>query len=351
MKQSFFKYRKIKGKKSGVTLIELIIVIALIGLVLSAAFSMQLFGVKTFKKGEKDSNNQYDVRMAADFITKQLRFASTVKVLNSFPEPKKGYYDIYLKDGKIMYNKNGVESAPIGISNVSDFTLTISEVDKNIIKFKVGKTEDTKYDIESKVSILNIKTTHPYMIEDITSGTRIGIRYTLTEEEISDIEAVEADKSNLEIADINTSIELPKSGPHNTSIKWTSSEPDIISEDGKITRPKTKDVVTILTAKITKGLVSSSKSFTITVKREELSLRVEIESIDKKSFIMHFNKDIKTARYNGTTYNINSNTVKVSVSNPSLNSIDVMITGLDGENKTYRVTYYKNKKYGNWIIE
>jgi prepilin-type N-terminal cleavage/methylation domain-containing protein len=70
-------------KNKGVTLIELLVVLAIIGVVSSLIYSMHLFGIRTFAKGESKSNVQFDARMTLDFITKEVRYASEVQILTN----------------------------------------------------------------------------------------------------------------------------------------------------------------------------------------------------------------------------------------------------------------------------
>ena len=62
---------------------------------------------------------------------------------------------------------------------------------------------------------------------------------------------------------------LPETGDNGTTITWESSDTDIvsISEDGTavVTRPSGDDEVVTLTATITKGSVSHTKTITVTV--------------------------------------------------------------------------------------
>jgi len=67
----------------GVTLIELIIVLAIIGIVINVSFSMNIFGVKSFAKG----SNRYDLNtktnLVSEYITKSIRYAYSVEILSS----------------------------------------------------------------------------------------------------------------------------------------------------------------------------------------------------------------------------------------------------------------------------
>lgn len=59
-------------------------------------------------------------------------------------------------------------------------------------------------------------------------------------------------------------ITLPSEGLNATTIKWTSSNPDVISNDGKVTLPESDTVVT-MTAEVTFGSTTVTKDFDIKV--------------------------------------------------------------------------------------
>jgi prepilin-type N-terminal cleavage/methylation domain-containing protein len=161
--------------KSGVTLVELLIAIAIMSIVMSLIFGIYLSSVKTFKQAEINSKNQFEVRMAADFITKELRYATGAQVLSISQAAGSGYYDIYVENnnGPIIFNKNGVLTIPPGLNDVTDFTLIFSST-SNIISFTIGKSGSTKYNINSKVVLLNMPTTTSLSF----TNSSIGIRYT-----------------------------------------------------------------------------------------------------------------------------------------------------------------------------
>jgi hypothetical protein len=104
--------------------------------------------------------------------------------------------------------------------------------------------------------------------------------FTLTVKALpqSDAEAVAADKAALTFAvikeantapdNITSDLALPASGASGTTITWQSSEPGVIGNDGKVTRPTHAqgDRQVTLTATISKGTASEAKEFTLTVK-------------------------------------------------------------------------------------
>lgn len=257
------------GNKNGFTLIEIIISLAILSIVVTAAYELDDFGRKTFKKSNDKADTQFDVRMAADFITKEIRYADSVQVLNSVPMPSAGFYDIYIDNGRIKFNKNGTPSSADAISNVSDFTLVFEKFSGNILSFTVGKAEDTGEDVPSKVEVLNIPSG-----QSIDGSSGIGVRFTLASAApgaLTDEESVAADKAWLNIPGsdaITDNIVLSPSGPNGTSIIWATSDSSVVSSSGNVTRPEAghDDAVVTLTATISKGSASDTKIFTITVK-------------------------------------------------------------------------------------
>lgn len=72
-----------KKKSNGFTLIEIIIVIAILGIVLTMAFNFFTFNLRTYNKGENRAAVQFDVRMASDFITDELRNVNIVSITDT----------------------------------------------------------------------------------------------------------------------------------------------------------------------------------------------------------------------------------------------------------------------------
>lgn len=63
----------IKSRRAGLTLIEVIITLAILGIVLISVTQFLSFNLRTFSKGEKIAEVQFDVRMASDYVSSELR--------------------------------------------------------------------------------------------------------------------------------------------------------------------------------------------------------------------------------------------------------------------------------------
>ena len=84
----------------------------------------------------------------------------------------------------------------------------------------------------------------------------------------TDEELVEQVKNNLELGDTSkviSNLTLPTEGYRNTEIKWQSTHPEIVSENGAVSRPTDADATVTLTATITKGGFTTTKEFTVVV--------------------------------------------------------------------------------------
>ena len=103
---------------------------------------------------------------------------------------------------------------------------------------------------------------------------------------ISDEDRVARDKKSLSLGDTSAVTEdmvLPGKGETGSDITWKSSNPDVIAEDGKVTRPAAGegDAEVTLTATITSGDVSEEKEFKVTVKQQ--LTEEEIVELDTKA--------------------------------------------------------------------
>ncbi|MDD3999511.1 MAG: polysaccharide lyase 6 family protein [Bacilli bacterium] len=89
------------------------------------------------------------------------------------------------------------------------------------------------------------------------------------EKELTAFEKVQEAKEKLEIGDINnvlSNIALPKIGEHEVIITWKSSNHDVLTNAGVVTRPADNDVVVNLTANLSIAATVDTKIFKVTVK-------------------------------------------------------------------------------------
>lgn len=92
--------------KKGITIIELLIVLALISLVMSLIFPQFFFGMFTFARGESHSQIQFELRMAGNEITKLVRNATEIEITST--RTNDGYEYLWIENETLKYqNESG----------------------------------------------------------------------------------------------------------------------------------------------------------------------------------------------------------------------------------------------------
>ncbi len=77
-------------------------------------------------------------------------------------------------------------------------------------------------------------------------------------------------------------LELAKTGTRGSAIAWTSDHPQIISNEGVVTLPDSGTVVVTLTAVLTKGEATDTRSFEITVQSRSVTDQKYLEGLKAK---------------------------------------------------------------------
>lgn len=114
----------IQNSEKGVTLIELLAALFLLSIILLLASSVHLLGLKQSSSQTSEIQNQSNVRLAMNIITREIRKASTVSFINiddtdlSNDQLKINGVDIYK-----LENKNITKNANPLITNIQTFTL------------------------------------------------------------------------------------------------------------------------------------------------------------------------------------------------------------------------------------
>lgn len=109
--------------------------------------------------------------------------------------------------------------------------------------------------------------------------------YTFSDKEVVDSVADDLDSSVVVPSKTTSDLSLSTTGFQNAKIVWSSSNTDLISNSGKVTRPA-EDTEVTLTATITSGSESITKTYTTTVLSSTLKpdYRYDFENItDKKT--------------------------------------------------------------------
>ncbi len=269
--------------KNGLTLVESVVTMAIIGILLSIVFSVHISGTKMTGKGSTQADVQNDVRLVANYITSQLRTANSVEILSALPatlDIQKKYF--YVSSNTIKHYTLGADNDLLHETS-ADF-LPLLEFEKNasngkVLNFTIECTyKGQNYNIESEILAQNIAASGN--IQGLT-GAIVSYSCPLT-----DTETVMVDKTRLKINDTNAFLNpeadgswtlnpppdpnllsLPSTGYNGSSITWSSSDESVVRDDGTVFRPgiNAGNKTVVLTAELTKGAIFMTKHFTVHV--------------------------------------------------------------------------------------
>lgn len=146
-----------KKHKRGITLIELVIVISLIGIIVQIVYLTYFISNKSFTISKNKGFAQQDVRIMAEYINKELRFIELLSL-----EPLSGtYYSLELIENdngrkslvKKKYDKDG-GSESIIFGNINNLFLENSL--PGIMTTNVTqKVDDQLYELEYNTDLVN----------------------------------------------------------------------------------------------------------------------------------------------------------------------------------------------------
>lgn len=145
----------------GLTLVEFIIAFALIVFVLAVGYCFYFFGMRSFAVGETQSNMQRDIRLVANFITKETRNATEIYLIGTpVPSAADGFHYIYLESSAFRYkNPGGTVTEKTGpfINELSPmFKLKLSN-ERNLLEFTInGQDESQTYTLDTQVLLYNV---------------------------------------------------------------------------------------------------------------------------------------------------------------------------------------------------
>ncbi|MBB6216604.1 prepilin-type N-terminal cleavage/methylation domain-containing protein [Anaerosolibacter carboniphilus] len=173
----------------GFTLVEVLVVLALMGMVMSLGYSLNLFGVRVFHQGTAQANVQANVRLASDFITKETRNATEMTILNaseSIPEANAIGEDIYY----ILLNGNSIEYRYKDHSKLLAESITELEFKKSSSRtlnyIITGNDGNQNYSVTSNIFISNLNLTDSFIVEDTSGGQAVALRFKKNSIELPD---------------------------------------------------------------------------------------------------------------------------------------------------------------------
>ena len=144
--------------EQGVTLVELLIGISLLGLVFSLAYSIYNFGIVTFNRGEELIALQQEVRMVSRVLSEELRFAYNIGLLSSVPDeyPSTGNL-IFVKDNKLIQVASGTENILVDSRDQGELSIKFKPIGTKRVDFEISlESESRSFSIDSSVVLMNI---------------------------------------------------------------------------------------------------------------------------------------------------------------------------------------------------
>ncbi len=175
----------------GLTLIEVVVVIALLGIIGTIVYSMDVFGIKAFGKSSDKYSLISETNLASEYITKNIRFAYGVEILDkddtipasstiaTSANPNSAYIFISRSSGESIINyrdKTGTKE----IGRFTTCSVIFNRSDNNkAISFNIVSTyKNENYSVNSGVVPVNLLIQKNSDIVDNT-GTEDGIAIKL----------------------------------------------------------------------------------------------------------------------------------------------------------------------------
>lgn len=178
--------------KHGFTLVELVVSLALLGMVIAVLFLMFSFENKTYLDSNKRAVIQSDVRLAIDFVLKESRFSTKLKIMDvstceseitTYKPTDTPYNYIYVKDGSLyqmIYNsETSSYQQRVVASSISDANPVFSKISDNTLGITLtaqDKEDASKsFSASSDIVLKNFEIISPKPVIEGTTG--LAIRY------------------------------------------------------------------------------------------------------------------------------------------------------------------------------
>lgn len=172
-----------RRSKLGMTLIEIVLAMAILGFVLLMISSAIDFSQSVFSKSGKVSDVQFNMRQAAAFISQEVRYSSKVEILDAsavIPSAAAtGDYYIFVttnSSGQALQYKDSSGERTIASATTLNLLFSVANGTSKDITFTLnGKFKGESFDLVSTTTALNLPKTgaNQYINKDVLTGSRI----------------------------------------------------------------------------------------------------------------------------------------------------------------------------------
>ena len=153
-------------KQDGLSLVELMITLSLLGIVLALGYMYFDYGVQAFDRGERQSIAQQASRITSDFVTAELRFAKEIEINPEGGISEAGYRYIYLDDDTdsddtdsiVFRDEEGNERilASSQADGMPYFIKFDSNIPDDVVIFDI-EADNGLYELHTRVQALNLE--------------------------------------------------------------------------------------------------------------------------------------------------------------------------------------------------
>lgn len=175
---------KFKKRVNGFTLVEVLVTIAILGIVMSVMFSFLIFGNQTFNKDIEQYGIQTNTRFAADGLSEVLQYAVELELIDkpvSAIADDNAYNFIYFENNKIVQSLYVPGALPRKIV-VFDGPFTNSSYFEAVSEYSIkvnleAKDATSDFKINKAINLFNLKLKSK-IINNFVAGTKkMAIQY------------------------------------------------------------------------------------------------------------------------------------------------------------------------------
>ncbi len=234
-------FQAVTNNNDGLTVVELMIAVAILVLVLAGGYTFFSFGWNTFDRGTSKAIVQNNLRMAVEDITKEIRYAGNLSIIDStgVPDPIENddFYIFVNNDNRIeRKSKTDMKIIPHELDSDINFELSFVRVEENRLKIVV-KESGSDMEIETEIRLLN-----GTIDNTITSGNALRVESNVSggNPDPVAVTGVTLSDSNLTLQEGNslTLIALVQPpGDTNKNVTWISNNTTVatVNSNGLVT--------------------------------------------------------------------------------------------------------------------